>query len=286
MNLDSKAQKELLKLLNVNPKDISEYSYLKINHTPKYQKGPGLLDQTYQALTYLKIAYCLNLQLELPKRYLSPVHLTIGPNKNKTLLLDLRKYLDFKNSTINNQSISNFYTDNIGEQNKILLINPITHAKGLEINNLLSSNSIESIRIFHPTFKNLAHKIKKKYYKKFDTVIHIRRGDLLKINHKRSKAVGGKEEYDRLTSYKNVLKKLRNHKKISANDPIYVMSDMLEGDPVIDGLNASEFNFSYYYNYPELQKLKIENNYDLFMVEYELFKAADKRIFKSYWLTK
>lgn len=295
MNLDNNYIKKLLKIINIDSFNTNQYSYLKINHNPKWQKGPGVLDQTYQFFMYLKICYCLNLKLELPKRYLASQHIKIGPNKNnKKMVLDFYKYLDFENSLINNSPISNFCIDHINEKNNTLSINPINYENLNQINKLLQSSSIESTRIFHPNFKNIANKVKNKYYKNFNTVIHIRRGDCitndsfarkyLKVKDLGEKGRGNKDEYERLTSYKNVLKKLRNHKKISANDPIYVMSDMLESDPVIDGLNASEFNFSYYYNYPELQKLKIENNYDLFLVEDALFSLANFKISKGYWL--
>ena len=132
---------------------------------------------------------------------------------------------------------------------------------------------------------NLANQITSKYPNDFNAVIQIRRGDKLYPNDRTFMHIGGPAMYDKLTQPENILSKIKQHKWFNPekNQPIYVMTDMLEGDPVIEGLNKSEYNFKYCYNFPELMDLKLKNNYLLYDVEIYLKEMAKYSIFRNFW---
>ena len=285
--LDNSFMALISKYLGCSYETILEHSFLKIDHTNHFILGPGLGDQQWQLQVYIKIAYFCNLVLELPLRQLCPGH-----NNGKTVTLDWNEYLSIEDSRINGESLSVYVTNKIEEEElrKTLCIKPLNDENGrialTEFDQYFLSN--ENYRVDlqfslpHWAISQV-NKLLLKYPDQFKSIIHIRRGDrVVNVGHiERNLSV---EQYDKATSAKNILKKLNDLN--CTNKDIYVMTDMLEGDPVIEELNLSKFNFTFYYDYQELITLKEQNNYKLYLIETELHKRATFKVYSEFWLNK
>lgn len=278
--------------------DFSKYKYLKIIHDEEFIKGPGSGDQKFQLAQYIKLAYKLKLKLELPQRLLAPQHQTVGELKGQWTPMHWPDFIDFNKSSIFEDSLSNFFVEKIPQQedSNILYVKNLTYG-----DRKLMSEWAQYISELIPTLPkqkgqglfwsrsekiiNLANQITSKYPNDFNAVIQIRRGDKLYPNDRTFMHIGGPAMYDKLTQPENILLKIKQHEWFNPekNQPIYVMTDMLEGDPVIEGLNKSEYNFKYCYDFPELMDLKLKNNYLLYDVEIYLKEMAKYSIFRNFW---
>ena len=280
--------------LDFVPENYSDYGFLKIIHTDYFILGPGLGDQTWQLQIYLKIAYSCNLILELPQRNLQSSH-----NAGRAVPLNWNDYVDFRNSNINGEPLSRYATSKIKEEDlsKTLFIRTLSEEEnnrtGLNsFDQYFQSNESGSIEIefARPEWVLTGYNfLRLKYPDKFQSVIHIRRGDRVASCGLPESNLSA-EQYDRLTQAENILKKLKQNilnklKDLNCTiENIYVMTDMLKGDPVIDDLNSSDFNFTYYFDYPELCSLKEENNYKLYLLEEEIHSKAVFKVYNSHWL--
>ena len=287
------------KFFNQDVGDFSKYKYLKIIHDDHYKTGPGSGDQKFQLAQYISLAYVLKLKLELPQRLLPPHHQLIGERKNKWTPLHWPEFINFNKSSIFEDSLSNFVVEKIPHQenSKILYVKNLTYPNWQTmsewvsyISKLIPVNCEEKGKglFWHKSEKilNFKNHLITNYPNDFNAVIHIRRGDKLSPEDTTFKHIGGPAIYDKLTQPENILLKIKQKQEFNPkeNQPIYVMTDMIEGDPVMGGLNKSEYNFKYCHNFPELMELKIKNNYLLFEVELCLRDEADYSIYKNFWV--
>ena len=227
----------------------------------------GLNDQTFQLKVYIALAHKLNLSLILPKTNLCPNH-----NNGRLIEFVWGEYYDLESASVNDEPQTLLKPENNIDINKILKIQHLRR----------NTNSNKSL---HRLWDELKADVKISprqdyivYGKKFvadnkiDACLHIRRGDrLIHGDPKHSGLI-----YDIASQPFNIIRCLRD---LTFRKNVYVMTDMASTDPIIKKLRSSKhFNFSFLYDDQYLQEIKADNNYQAFMLENCIFRAASQSI--------
>jgi len=259
---------ELLKKYTKAPAHtVGSYKYLYITDACE-SRDSGLLDLVSQFRVYISVAYKLGLELVLPNFILAAKH-----NRGREVPLAWYAYYNVAGIKVNGElyalcrnpkqcyggsllCMKRFYcSDMYGDYAKEI-------TRGLRIDIPFSKTTLTSAR------QLTDHNI--------NCVIHVRRGDRVsKHGYKRAhfSPLPGvditPEQWGSAHSKDNILSTL-NSMDVSGN--VYVMTDMLlsgpEADPVAADLKSStDYNFLFYSDFPDLEKVKEENNYKLFNIE-------------------
>jgi len=249
--------------------------YVRFNYPNEFSadmQGAGLMDMFGKMKSCVILAYIWNLKLILPKFFLAAHH-----NNGKYIISNLREYYDFSKLKVYDKKI--ICVDSAKQIEPDLILEAKIGTHYWLVANLIKG--FEKPNFFLPP-SNYVFETSNKIVKEIETdfgIIHIRRGDKLTTS---DQGRGGytREQYDKATSADNIISVLDN---TNAPNTIYVMTDMIEGDPVISSLILNKkYTFIFYYMFDELKNLKEKNNYLLFAVEQYFHKCLPKnnRYFK------
>ena len=232
----------------------------------------GLNDQTFlQLSTYITLADWLGLQLILPQSMLEPMH-----NAGRGIALDWADYYDLQDIKIAGRPVDVLLSADGIPDRQILKIKHLRRiGDGMKFGELRAMFKPDVTIAPNRRLHDLARALIAKHGIK--GCVHLRRTDRLIVGNLRDSGL----IFNLATQPFNVIAHLK-HQKFPPD--IYIMSDMPEDDPIIAKMRqSSRYKFQFVYDFPELVRMKQNNNYKLFAMEkciYEqvAYRADGKRL--------
>ncbi len=218
-----------------------------------YKISAGLSHHMSNMNAFLSLAQELKKTPILPKFYLAGHH-----NNNKTFRSNFSKYLEIPKNVL-----TELPKNTPKDQVEIYL----PKSDLIRLDNYYQKNLPKSEYKSFDWNKELFKKAQKivDQMKRPILCMHVRRGDMLNIKNKLINDTSTE-------NIKNVLNKIKKEKKF---ETVYIMTN--ENDKkYFDALK--NFNIKLFFDFPDLEKIQKNDNYELFVIENCILKLSDIKV--------